>query len=105
MLYEFGMLACSHGAAPTSVRLCLHRHPSVQELVGVHVAGVGKLLANGVTGRIMVGDLPSPKDVPVRQHRDGQAFQYFAWVYGSTALCVFVDLAERTRPPRASKGH
>ncbi len=40
-------------------------HHTIQEAVSSLVTGVGKLLQNGVTGRIMVVNLPSPKDVPV----------------------------------------
>jgi len=38
---------------------------TIQEAVESLVAGVGKLLTTGVTGKILITNLPSPKDVPV----------------------------------------
>ncbi len=40
--------------------------PALQSLVTDLVTGVGTLLSAGVTGKILVSNLPAPENVPVR---------------------------------------
>ena len=42
---------------------------AMQQVVGSLVMGVGKLLENGVTGKIIILNLPSPNDIPVSTNR------------------------------------